>query len=220
MDGLRPDFRAVLPVPFADLVRQPVRGESGDRPAQGRRAFLSRIHKRRFAALRAAAEVLTCLPEEGEALHALMLGFYDLMHMLIMLLDRLAAPCDTMRIGTLSLSSRNVQEMVTLVDQGKVRHLDLLASHFFSKHEEDIFAELCQEFDARGQRVAIARSHAKIVTMALDDGRRYVLEGSPNLRTNHNIEQFCLSRDPELFAWYDGWLESMVSKHEVHENRG
>jgi hypothetical protein len=93
----------------------------------------------------------------------------------------------------------------------------LLTSDFFHKHDADIFAELVQEFTQRGQRVAAARSHCKLVTMALQDGRKYVLHGSPNLRTNKNMEQFALERDADLFGFYDTWIESMVTHHEVRQ---
>jgi hypothetical protein len=211
-----PDFSAVAPVPFGALVAQPPAGPPPDESRQGRHAFLARTNRRRFACLRAAAEALDILPAaEGEAVHLIMSGFYDLMHLLIALLDRFGSPCETMRVATLSLSRRNVQEMAALFDSGKVRRLDLLTSDFFRKHDDDIFAELVQEFHARGQRVAAARSHCKIVTVALDDGRRYALFGSPNLRTNKNLEQVCLSYDRELHGFYDAWLSDMVKSHEV-----
>jgi hypothetical protein len=209
------DYQAIQAVPFADMVRGIKPSESGERQ-QGRRAFLTRTNRRRFACLRAAADALTLLPQdEGEALHGIMTGFYDLMHLLIVLLQRLGAPCDTMRLATLSLSRRNVQEMAALLDSGSVRRIDLLTSDFFYKHDEEIFAELLKEFSLRGQRVAAARSHCKIVALALDDGRRYVLHGSPNLRTNKNAEQFCLERSADLFGFYDTWLNEMVTANEV-----
>jgi hypothetical protein len=220
MTHLGPDFRAIQPVPFADMVRNDRAQTDVDQARQGRRAFIARTHRRRFACLQAAADALDVLPEEGESLHAVMTGLYDLMHLLIVLLDRFGSPCSTLRIATLSLSRRNVQEMVALFDMGKVRQLDLLTSDFFRKHDDDIFAELVQEFTARGQRVAATRSHCKVVTMALADGRRYVLEGSANLRTNRNLEQFCLSRDPELHQHYDTWLSGMMSGHEIKQNHG
>src|SRR5262245_45693853 len=122
-----PDFTGITPVPFAGLVR-PAQAPADDRTRPGRRAFLARTHQRRFACLRAAAEVLDVLPDEGESLHAVMTGLYDLMHLLIVLLDRFGSPCRVLRIATLSLSRRNVQEMVALFDQGKVRQLSLLTS--------------------------------------------------------------------------------------------
>jgi hypothetical protein len=212
------DFAGIRPVPFAGMVAQERPREDGAR--EGRRAFLSRVHRRRFASLQAAADAVHVLPDEGEAVHIVMSGHYDLMHLLIVLLGRFGSTCDAMGVATLSLSRRNVQEMAALYDAGKVRRLDLLTSDFFRKHDDDIFAELVQEFQSRGQRVAAARSHAKVVTLRLDDGRRYVLEGSPNLRTNHNLEQLCLTRDAGLHGFYDGWLDSMVTAHEIRPGDG
>jgi hypothetical protein len=218
-----PDFAAIPRVPpFASMLGETGQPQALARPdadaRQGGRAFLGRTNRRRFACLKAAEEALDVLPAEGESLHAVMSGFYDLQHLLIVILDRLSSHCAMMRVATLSLSRCNVQEMVTLLDAGKVGRLDLLTSDFFRKHDDDIFAELVQEFQSRGQRVAAARSHCKVVTLALDDGRRYVLEGSPNLRTNRNMEQFCLTCDPELHGFYDAWLDDMVTTHEVRQD--
>lgn len=208
-----PDFAAIQAIPFSGMIGANDQAEADVAP--GRRGFLARVHRRRFASLKAAEDAVDQLPGEGESLHGMMTGFYDLMHLLIVLLQRFGSPCETMRIGTLSLSRRNVQEMTALLDTGQVRHLDVMVSDFFRKHDDDIFAELVQELGTRGQRVASARSHAKIITLALADGRRYTLEGSANLRTNRNLEQFCLTRDPALHQHYDAWLFNMVTKYEV-----
>jgi hypothetical protein len=179
---------------------------------------LTRPDRRRMVALREARQALDHLPAEGETLHGLMTGTYDLMHLILALLGALGSPAQTMRIATLSLSARNVAEMAALLDGGTVLRLDLLCSDFFRKHDREIFSGLVQEFRRRGQRVAAARSHAKVVTIALADGRAYTLEGSANLRTNHNLEQFALSRDAGLHRFYDAWLAGMVSNHEIHES--
>jgi hypothetical protein len=207
------DFGAITPVPFTQLVRAPREQVGAKTPDRARRAFLCKLHRHRFACLQAAADAVHLLPEEAESVHIIMTGYYDLLHLLIVLLERFGCRCEVLRIATLSLSRRNVQEMAALLDQGKARTLEILCSDFFRKHDEDIFKELCLEFHARGQRVAVARSHAKVVTIALDDGRRYVLSGSPNLRTNRNIEQIAVTRDPSLHAFYDQWLSEMMNNH-------
>jgi hypothetical protein len=56
--------------------------------------------------------------------------------------------------------------------------------------------------------------------MAFPDGRRLVLEGSANLRTNSNQEQFCLIRDAGLHDWHARWIDALVAKHEGDESRG
>ena len=205
-----PDFSRIRPVRF-----DPGGADSPEALAGG--GVRTRSGRHRTACLREAADALAELPAEGETLHALMTGTYDLMHLLIVLLGALGSPCLLMRVATLSLSARNVAEMAALLDAGTVKRLDLLVSDFARKHDKDIFASLLAEFSSRGQRVAAARSHCKVVTLALADGRRYALEGSANLRTNHNLEQFALSRGPELFGWYDAWLDAMMQKYEVNE---
>ncbi len=214
MSKYAPDFAAVSRVQFGKMV-----GKQEAKPDQpkGRQAFTSRINKRRFASLQAASEAVDMLPQKGEALHGIMIGFYDLMHLLIVLLEKMGSPCQVMRIATLSLSRRNVQEMATLIDTKAAGKIDLLTSDFFRKHDDDIFNELLQEFKSRGQRVGAARSHCKVVTIALEDGRRFIIEGSANLRTNRNLEQFALTQSPELHGFYDGWINDMVTANEVHE---
>jgi hypothetical protein len=188
-------------------------GDAGGLPANTR----TRPDRRRMVALREARQALDHLPAGGETLHGLMPGTYDLMHLILVLLGALGS-AEQLRIATLSLSAKNVSEMAGLLDDGTVRRLDLLCSDFFRRHDREIFAGLVQEFQKRGQRVAAARSHCKVVTLALTDGRRYVLEGSANLRSNHNLEQFALSRDARLHAFYDAWLAGMVTRHEIHES--
>lgn len=205
---------------FSSLARPPRFGApDAARPetpaSKGRAGFLSRTSRRRMACLKEASDALDLIPADGETLHAVMSGTYDLMHLLIVLLDRLDSPCERMRIATLSLSARNVTEMTALLDAGRVKTLDLLTSDFFRRHDAAIFSELVLEFSQRGQRVAAARSHCKIVTLALEDGRRFTMEGSANLRTNKNQEQFALTQYSELHAWYAQWIEDMVTKHEV-----
>ena len=207
------DFSRIRPVRF-----DPGGADSPEALARG--GVRTRPGRRRMACLREAADALADLPAEGETLHGLMTGTYDLMHLLVVLLGALGSPCLLMRVATLSLSARNVAEMAALLDAGTVKRLDLLVSDFARKHDKEIFAGLLAEFSSRGQRVAAARSHCKVVTLALADGRRYALEGSANLRTNHNVEQFALTRGPQPHAWYDAWLGAMVTKHEVHASDG
>jgi hypothetical protein len=168
---------------------------------------------RRTAMLAEATEVLTVLPAEGESLHAIMTGRYDLMHLLAVLVDRLGT-IEAARIATLSYNRKNLAEMLALLDDGKVRTLTLLCSAFFRDHNRELWEETLSEFRDRRQRAAAARSHAKVVTLAIAGGARYALEGSANLRTNSNREQFALFRDAALHDWHAGWIDQLVTQHE------
>jgi hypothetical protein len=211
-------FASVPPVSFGAILRtqeqKSLDATIAPDAREGRRGFISRINKRRFGCLQRAAEAVEMMPESGEACHIIMSGFFDLMHAVIAIINRIGLPVE-MRFATLSLSRRNVAEMASLLDLGKVTRLDFLVSHFFSKHDTDIFNELVEQFHARGQRVAVARSHCKIVTLRVPDGRYYILEGSPNARTNRNAENLTIINDRDVFQFYDSWLDSVVSKYAV-----
>jgi hypothetical protein len=208
-----PNYASIRPPNIAALLPK---GPSGEQPSAGRpAAFLAKAHKRRFASLKHAKDLLEHVPGEGESLHCIMTTFADLASIIAALLDRLDCVCTTLRVSTLSASKRNVCEFCQLLDQGRVESLDLLASHFWSRYEEEIFTFTREEFRSRPARLGIARSHCKITTIALADGRRYTIEGSGNTRSNRNSEQFSLARDRELFTFYDDWLQGMMALHSV-----
>jgi hypothetical protein len=196
-------FKAVIGSPFAK--RKP----DGVPPG-----LTVKAERRRAAALAEARDVLAHLPGPGEALHALMTGRYDLMHLLLVILNSRPGPLPEMRIATLSYNSRNLAELCHLLDTGKVRRLGFLFSKFFAEHDRPTFTATVREFRARGQRLAAARSHAKVVTMEFADGSKLILEGSANLRTNSNQEQFALIHCPLLHDWHAAWIDAAIATHE------
>jgi hypothetical protein len=178
--------------------------------------IIGKAAARRTASLGQAAEVLAVLPGPGETLHALMTGRYDLMHLITALVTQLG-DVEAVRIATLSYNGRNLAEMVALLDSGAVKSLTLLCSVFFRDHNRELWDETLEEFRERGQRAAAARNHAKVVTFSTISGRRLSLEGSANLRTNSNIEQFALTDDASIHDWHAQFIDAQVSRHEGDE---
>lgn len=174
---------------------------------------LTKAAARRTAMLAEASDILDVLPAEGEALHAILTGRFDLMHVIVALVEQLGA-IEAMKIATLSFNGRNLTEMVKLLDAGKVKTLTLLCSRFFAAHNEALWETTLAEFRTRGQKAAAARSHCKVITLATASGERYVLEGSANLRTNSNREQLAIIRDAGLHDWHATWIDDLVSAHE------
>jgi hypothetical protein len=226
------DFAAIKPVDFAVLIHPPAQEAAtpttpAEAPepkppadAKAGRTILTHTSVRRLVGLRKAADVLDSLPGPGESLHGVLYGFFNLCHLLIVLLDRLSVPCLHLRVATLSMCSRNVAELAALIDCGAVKRLDVLTSDFQRKHDKAIFAELLEAMHQRGQRVAAARSHCKLLLLDMEDGRKYALEGSPNLRTSRNAEQFCLTQDALVHDHYAVWFDEVVTAHEVHASDG
>jgi hypothetical protein len=168
---------------------------------------------RRTAMLHEAQAVLGFLPDPGEALHALITGRYDLMHLLVCLLGKMG-PARAVRIATLSFNGRNLQEMFGILDGPNPPCLTLLCSAFFRDHNRELWEEAIEGFRERRQRAAAARTHAKVITLQTAAGGKLVLEGSANLRSNGNREQFLLANDAGLHDWHAAWIDDLVSKHE------
>jgi hypothetical protein len=168
--------------------------------------------------LHEAAGVLTALPEPGEALHSLITGRYDLMHLLVVLLGKVG-PARHVRIATLSYNGRNLSEMFHILDGPNPPRLTLLCSCFFRDHNHELWEETIEGFRERGQRAAAARTHAKVITIEAASGVKLALEGSANLRSNGNREQFLLANDASLHDWHAAWIDDLVSKHEPENDQ-
>lgn len=171
------------------------------------RAHTAKARRRYAAMLRESADILAHLPGPGESLHALMTGLYDFLTLVGHVITHHPAPCAELRIATLAFNSRNTHEIAQLFDSGAVQSVSLLCSDFFAKHSKAEFAEAVREFQARGMPIAAPRSHAKVTCLHFTDGAKLVFEGSANLRTNGNIEQFALFNDPELHDWHAAWID-------------
>jgi hypothetical protein len=190
------------------------RVQFGARPAEdgGPAPLVRRAADRRLVRLAKARDALAVLPGPSEAVHALMTGRYDLMHVLVLLAEQLGT-LEHLRIATLSYNARNLAEMLNLLDERKVQALTLLCSAFFRDHNKELWVETLDEFRTRGQQAAAARTHAKVVTLETVAGEKYALEGSANLRSNGNREQLLIAQDAALHDWHADWIDELVTRH-------
>jgi hypothetical protein len=179
----------------------------------GGRTFCIQGITRREALLHEAAAVLDVLPGPDEALHALITGRYDLMHLIVALLGKLG-PAKHVRIATLSYNGRNLAEMFGILDVDAPPSLTLLCSAFFRDHNRELWEETLVGFREHKQRTASGRTHAKVVTLETVAGVKLVIEGSANLRSNSNREQVAIIDAPGLHDWHSSWIDEMVSQHE------
>ncbi len=171
------------------------------------KAHRAATRKRFTAMLRESAAILQHLPGPGEAVHAIMSGLYDFMSVIGLVITSREVPCTHLRIATLAFSERNLEEMTGLHDAGAVQRVSVLVSDFFAKHNGTLFTVARERLEERGGRLAAARSHCKIACLEFADGVKLVFEGSANLRSNRNWEQFALINSDELHVWHEVWLE-------------
>lgn len=172
----------------------------------------TRATRRYQRAARTAAELLPDLPRPGEAVHCLMLGTFDLCQV-ITAVARPLPYLRHLRIATLCYSKRNVAELCSLLE---ARHPDsltltLLVSEFFREHNKELHERAAEQLSAFPYvRVAVARSHCKVVCFDLGEGDGLVFEGSANLRTNKNREQLAAVRDRPLHDWHAAWIDQLA----------
>jgi len=171
-----------------------------------------KMQRRRALAVREASELAELLPLPGESVHALMSRRMDLADVLDSLLQK-CGRCEELCIATLGYHARNLRMMLSWLDSGAVGSLTLLASLFFRSHNGDLWEQTLQEFSARGQRAACAASHAKVCTLAFENGKRFVIEGSSNLCGNGSArEQLALIADVGLHDFHRRWIKDMVQR--------
>lgn len=167
---------------------------------------------------RAAKTAAELLPEPGEAVHALMLGTFDLCQVIVPPVHRLPS-CRHLRIATLCFSKRNAAELVGLLEGRPDLRLTLLVSAFFKGHNKELFERFAEDLrEHPNARLAAARSHCKVVCFEIGPEDGMVFEGSANLRTNGNREQLTAIRDRPLHDWHAAWIDEVVNSHEGDEN--
>jgi hypothetical protein len=194
-------------------VNRPAFGRLAQHQEERPTAFKGKAAVRRAMMFKEAAELLTALPGPGgESVHCIQSGNLDLCVALMAILDMHPAPCLTMRVATLCYAKRNCLELLAALESKKIGTLTLLASNFFKSHYKELDQWFRDELAAfPGSRMATARSHAKVVCIDFADGTALVLEGSANLRSNHNAEQLSITSDRALHDWYAAWIDGQVN---------
>jgi hypothetical protein len=205
------DFKSIIaPIRFG-----PKPADQNEEPGRDvPKPILARELSRRKAALREAADVLAVLPEEeGQALHFLQTGRYDLADILALLLDKYGV-CEKMTVATLAFSARNARQILGWIDNGLVKEFTLLVSEFFKGNSTGVYDELLTGLAERGDihKLAADRNHAKIVCFEFTSGVKLVISSSSNLRSNGNREAGALFRDKDLHDYHAAWIRSECGK--------
>jgi hypothetical protein len=156
------------------------------------------------------------LPGLEESLHVVCRGNFPLWSVVPAILT-LASPAviEHLAIATLGFSASNATALLDLLDAGQIESVAVVASVYFERQNPAEWKMAYDGLAARGQRIVAIRSHAKVIALALTDGRRFAVESSANLRSCRNLEQFTLAQSPELYAFHSGWINDVVAAQEA-----
>ncbi len=173
--------------------------------------YTSRHVRRDFRDARqaeSAVEAMGKVPAPDEAIHLAVSGRFALWHMVPATMKISGSKLASLRIATLGFSKKNVSGLCDLIDAGEVDHVRLLASHYFKGTSNEIYTFAETELAKREGRADFlsVRTHAKLLLMELDDGRKITVESSANLRSCKNIEQMTIVGDPGLYDFHAGWM--------------
>lgn len=183
----------------------------GDLSAKGNQRKVSALFRRRMARLEGrglARAVLDPLPQPGEVLHIALNGTYSGWALGMAIAELIVDPIDHLTISTLGFHRDNADDLIAWLDAGKVRGATLNVSTYFRSSDPDIFESIERDMTARGQRVMVTRSHAKL--MLFDAGRQAIVcETSANLRSSQNWEQASIFDSRELLEFHRAWIDDL-----------
>lgn len=175
------------------------------------RSLIRTPRRRLFVDYRANPDAyrhLERLPEEGQSLHGVISGKYAQWELVPAILERTGKKITELHIATLSYGKTNAADLLGLLDDGWINRVSLLVSYFFKAQNRSLYDLLVPPLRERGHRCLAMRTHCKLLLIKLAGGGSYVCEGSANLRSCKNIEQFVLTRCRKLYRFHRDWLEN------------
>ena len=190
------------------------------RPEDAQRELRNRTTLRRKSAKRLLVSALQSknavkdiaeLPGMEESLHIICRGNFPLFSIIQATLA-LAAPAviESLSLATLGFSKSNATDLFNLIDSGQVQSVNAVCSVYFERQNPSEYKMMADGLAERGQRIAALRSHAKIITMALSDGRRFTVESSANARSCRALEQISIFQSPPLHDFHAGWIREVI----------
>ena len=126
-----------------------------------------------------------------------------------------------MSIQTLSMSAENVDSLRNVVDAcPMMESLRLVLSDYFFAHERGkggLVPYLCDVLDTGNVDfdLAFASIHTKIISIETLGGNFVVMDGSANLRSSRNIEQFRIECDEGLYRFVEDFTDRVFNAYSV-----
>jgi len=169
-----------------------------------------RCMKKRDQKLKTMSTLIDRLPVPGEDFHIIGGGNIDAFHII---------PCtliyskviNRLYISTWSMTRENMQELLKLFDEGKIKELNIVISIFFQGRYKAECHFLKTEMAKRNQRIVICKNHAKVICMDTP-GAMLVSQGSANFTGNPRIEQAVFSNSHELFHHHANWMDLVLGQ--------
>jgi len=157
-----------------------------------------------------AREILGHLPgSPDDRTHCILRGDFVLCD-LIPLLIGFGGRCAHLRVATLGMSLANADALACLVERGEIGALTIVVSLYFQQLDKATTFRAVAARLANVARLAITRSHSKVILLPTAGGHAFVIEGSANLRSSDNLEQMLIINDPDTLAFHAAWIDELA----------
>ncbi len=156
-------------------------------------------------------------PDFGERYDCFVSGAFVFGDFIEALFYRFGIHAKRLIVATLSMSPENLASFVNLARNGMMERFDLIVSSYFYANERHEQIPLIYEFLDRNDafQLAVAGTHCKTVQFETEGGRKIVLHGSANLRSNGNLEQFTIEENPDLYDFYAEVYDDIIAKYKT-----
>lgn len=104
-------------------------------------------------------------------------------------------------VWTWCIAEYEVEAITAFMADGRIRSLRMVMDWAGAQRDMPVVSELQGRYG--NDCIRVTKTHAKIVTVATDDGWRVVIRGSMNLNANPRFEQFDVSDDADIFDVVD-----------------
>lgn len=163
-------------------------------------------------------ELCKCMvtpPEEGKSYHIITGGNVDLLAHL-QWVQLFWKKVRRVFISAWAISGADIMLCKRWLEEGNIGTLELLLGDIFPSKYKMEWKKLMEMYDA-GIITNIYNStiHSKVLLIEVDDDTKIVVESSANCNMNPRIEQSCITRNAQLFDFYDIYLHEVLSEEEA-----
>lgn len=116
---------------------------------------------------------------------------------------------EEMTIAIFSISKKIILSISDLAENGKVKKLNILVSDMWAKLKREGDFLFLQE-NLNFAKIGSKRIHTKIMLAKTKEGNFYVYEGSGNLSTNTNFEQYIFENSKETYDFHYKWINEFI----------
>lgn len=154
-------------------------------------------------------QILTEYPNEGEIIHLITNGSYDLYNIVDDLIDKYGA-VDELIGSTWCMNSHTVMDLKVKYKERLIKNIILLTGDYFKLKQRSEYGQLYEFMQDNKLHYKSCKNHAKILAVKIND-KNIVVESSANFTTNPRVENFTIYNDKELYDFHKSWIMEAIN---------